>query len=91
MFTKRNVKRALCHQLIDNKTNQLVDTIYCKKGFLLSYARIYFVMYRVLIRKLPDMTCNVLVSSGKPSLKLLRDIGSQYSTGNTSQIILSGK
>ena len=84
---KEACEKGIISSLIDHETYQLVDNIYCKKSFFLLYARIYFVMYRVLIRKLPDITWDVLVTSGKPNLKLLRDIGCQYSKGQLDKVL----
>ena len=51
------------------------------------YARIYFVMYRVLVRKLSDITWDVIMSSGEPNLKLLRGIGCQCSKGQLDKVL----
>ena len=50
------------------------------------YARIHFV-YSVLVRKVPDITWDVVMSSGEPNFKLLRDIGSQYSKGQLVKVL----
>ena len=84
---KEACKKGILSSLVDLETNQLINNIYCKKSFFLMYARIYFFMYRVLVRKLPDITWNVIMSSGEPNLKLPRDIGCQYSKGQLDKVL----
>eukprot|EP00112_Aurelia_sp_Birch-Aquarium-sp1_P007420 Seg18087.1 transcript_id=Seg18087.1/GoldUCD/mRNA.D3Y31 product="hypothetical protein" protein_id=Seg18087.1/GoldUCD/D3Y31 len=67
--------------LVDAATGKLTNSTSCKDAFLLLLARIYFHMYRVSIRKLSNITWDVVISNGEPNFKLLRDIGCQYAKG----------
>ena len=62
---KEACKKGILSSLVDLETNQLINNIYCKKSFFLMYARIYFFMYRVLVRKLPDITWGTKFETAK--------------------------
>ena len=74
-------KEGVLPSLVDSATGKLTNNTSCKNAFLLLLARIYFHMYRVSIRKLCNITWDVVISNGEPNFKLLRDIGCQYAKG----------
>ena len=59
----------------------LTDSECCKRSFRLLFAKIYFHIYRVYIRKLRNVTWDSLIQDGDPNFRLLRDIGCQYAKG----------
>ena len=74
-------KEGLRPSLVDRETGKLTNNNSCKDAFKLLLARIYFHMLRVTIRKLSNITWDVVISNGTPNFKLLRDIGCQYAKG----------
>ena len=58
----------------------------CQSSFRHLLARIYFHMYRVLLRKLDNITWESIVASGNPNFKILRDLGYRYSKGKLDKV-----
>ena len=79
-------KEGILSSLVDNDNAKLLNNNYCRDSFLLFYARLYFFMYRVLIRKLGNITWDLIALNGEPNFKLLRDIGCQYSKGQLDKL-----
>ena len=54
-------KEGILSSLVDNDNAKLLNNKYCRDLFLLFYARLYFFMYHVLIRKLGNITWDLIV------------------------------
>eukprot|EP00112_Aurelia_sp_Birch-Aquarium-sp1_P021208 Seg5644.1 transcript_id=Seg5644.1/GoldUCD/mRNA.D3Y31 product="hypothetical protein" protein_id=Seg5644.1/GoldUCD/D3Y31 len=70
--------------LVD-ENSLLTDSECCKRSFRLLFARIYFHMYKVYVRKLRNVTWDSLIQDGDPNFRLLRDIGCQYAKGQLDE------
>ncbi len=78
-------KDGILFSLVDCNGN-LSNTQACKTAFLLLCARIYFHMYRVYIRKLPNISWETIADNEIPNFKILREIGYQYAKGQLHKV-----